>query len=327
MAGKDYYDILGINRNADEREIKQAYRKLARKYHPDVNQGDKSAEDKFKKINQAYEVLSDKENRKKYDQYGDKWQYADQFAQTQQQGPFRDFGRAGAKQRFHFEESDLGGLFGDLFGGGMRERRPRSRRGQDMEYAVEITLEEAYSGTTRTISLQAEEPCSGCKGTGYIQNLPCSICRGAGVVASVKRIEAKIPAGVKNGSRVRLAGKGGPGYGGAAAGNLFLIISIKPHQLFERNDDNLHVDIAVPLTTAILGGEVTIPTLKGKLALKIPPETQNGSTFRLNGKGMPHMGNSKYGDLLAKVNIVLPTRLSNEEKKLFEQLRELRPGG
>ncbi|MEE8618974.1 MAG: DnaJ C-terminal domain-containing protein, partial [Dehalococcoidales bacterium] len=295
------------------------------KYHPDVNPGDKSAETKFKQMSEAYEVLSDKEKRQKYDQLGDQWQYADQFAQAQrQQTPFWDSSQAGA-QRFHFEEADLGSLFDDLFGGRTRSRRVRPRRGQDVEHPVEVTLEEAYRGTKRTIALQTEEPCSGCKGTGQIQGLSCSVCRGSGMVSSVKRLEVKIPPGVKDGSRVRIAGKGGPGYAGGASGNLYLLVSVKPHRLFERRGDDLHVEVPVPLTVAVLGGEVMIPSLKGKLALKIPPETQNGRAFRLTDQGMPRLGDSSHGDLLAKVSVVLPTKLSEEEKKLFEQLSQLRP--
>ncbi len=325
MAGKDYYNILGVSRNASEREIKQAYRRLARQCHPDVNPGDKSAEAKFKEINEAHEVLSDKETRKKYDQFGDQWQYANQFAQAQrQQTPFRNFNQAGA-QRFHFEEADLGSLFGDLFSGGTRSRRVRPRRGQDIEHPVELTLEEAYHGAKRTIALQTEEPCSGCKGTRQIQGLPCSVCQGSGVVSSVKRLEVKIPPGVKDGARVRIAGKGGPGYAGGTNGNLYLLVSVRPHRLFTRRGDDLHVEVPVPLTVAVLGGEVMIPSLKGKLALNIPPETQNGRTFRLTDQGMPHLGDSTHGDLLAKVSVVLPTNLSEEERKLFEQLNQLRP--
>ncbi len=325
MPGKDYYSILGVNRNASERDIKQAYRKLARKHHPDVNPGNKEAEAKFKEINEAYEVLSNKDKRQKYDQFGDQWQYGDQFTQARQQTPFWDFSQSGGAQRFHFEEADLGSLFGDLFGG-TRSRRVRPRRGQDIEHPVEVTLEEAYHGTKRTIALQTEEPCSGCNGTGRIQNLPCSTCRGSGLVYSVKRIEVKIPPGVKDGSRVRVAGKGGAGYAGGVPGNLYLLVSVKPHQLFERRGDNLYVETAVPLVVAILGGEIQVPTLKGKLALKIPPETQNGRSFRLTGQGMPHLGNSSYGDLLAKVKVILPTNLSPQEKELFKQLGQLRPG-
>jgi molecular chaperone DnaJ len=332
MAGKNYYDILGIKKDATEKEIKQAYRKLARKYHPDVNPGDKSAEAKFKEINEAYEVLSDKKNRAKYDKYGDKWQYADQFEQqaSQQQAYYRDFGQGGPRSSsFHFsgDVGDMDQILEELFGGraGTYQRRAQPRRGQDLESPIEVSLEEAYHGTNRTISLQFEEPCSACKGTGRIQNLPCSVCRGAGVVPNIKRIEVKIPAGVHTGSRVRLAGKGQPSYGGGPSGDLYLIITVKPHQTFERHGDNLHVTVPVSLTTAVLGGEVQVPTLKGKLALKVPPETQNGRSFRLTGQGMPHLGKSEKGDLLAKVNIVLPTKLSDKEKELFRQLREIRP--
>ncbi len=325
MAGKDYYNILGVNREANEREIKQAYRRLARKYHPDVNPGDKSAEARFKQINEAYEVLSDKEKRQKYNQFGDQWQYADRFAQAGGQGtPFWNFSQAGGTQRFHFEEADLGSLFGDLFRSGTRSRRARPRHGQDVDYPVEVTLEEAYHGTKRTIALRSEEPCSSCHGTGRIQNMPCSVCRGSGVVSAVRRLEVKIPPGVKEGSRVRIAGKGKQSYAGGASGDLYLVVSVKPHRQFERRGDDLYEEVAVPLTVAVLGGEVQVPTLKGKLALKIPPETQNGRAFRLAGQGMPHLGDSSHGDLLAKVSIILPTKLSEEEKKLFERLSQLR---
>ncbi|MFC2048133.1 DnaJ C-terminal domain-containing protein [Chloroflexota bacterium] len=329
MAGKDYYNILEVKRDASEKEIKQAYRRLARKYHPDINPNDKSAETKFRKINEAYEVLSDKEKRQKYDQFGDQWQYADQFANARrQQTTSWDFSQGGGAQRFHFEEGNLGSLFGDLFQGfGARtsSRRVRPRRGQDIEYPVEVTLEEAYHGTKRILSLETEEPCPTCGGSGQIQNALCSTCRGSGAVARPKRIEVKIPPGVKTGSRVRIAGKGGQGYAGGSSGDLYLVTSLKPHQLFERKGDNLYVEVVVPLTVAMLGGEIQVPTPRGKLALKIPPETQNKRTFRLAGQGMPHLGNSSRGDLMARVSIVLPTKLSADEKKLFEQLSKLRP--
>ena len=299
MAGKDYYGILGVNRNASEREIKQAYRKLARKYHPDVNPGDKSAEAKFKEMNEAYEVLSDKEKREKYDEFGEQWRYADQFAGAKwQQAPSWDFSRSGSATTFHFGEDDLSGIFDELlrgFSGKATKQSVWARQGQDLEYPVEVTLEEAYNGTSRIISL----------GDG-------------------ERLEVKIPPGVKDGSRVRIAGKG-IGYGGVR-GDLYLVISVKPHPLFERKDDDLQVQVTVPLTVAVLGGEVQVPTLKGKVMLKIPPETQNGRIFRLAGQGMPHLGNSSRGDLLAKVNVALPTNLSAKEKELFKQLSELRPG-
>ena len=331
MAGKDYYNILGVKRDASEKEIKQSYRKLARKYHPDVNPGDKSAEAKFKEMNEAHEVLSDKKKRQKYDKYGDQWQHADQFEQAErQQKAYRGFGKGGAGTRFHFAEGGLGdldSLFEEMLGGsrtGASRRRTQPRRGQDVEASVEVTLEEAYHGATRTLSLQVDEPCSNCEGSGWIQNVPCSACRGAGAVRRMKRLEVKIPLGVKNSSRIRIAGKGQPGYGGPS-GDLYLITSVKTHQQFERRGDDLYVTTPVPLTVAILGGEIQVPTLKGKVALQIPPETQNGRVFRLTGQGMPHLGNSSRGNLLAKANIVLPTKLSPQEKDLFKQLSELRP--
>ncbi len=329
MAGKNYYDLLGLKKSASDKEIKQAYRRLARQLHPDVNPGNKTAEAKFKEINAAYEVLSDTTKRQKYDKYGDKWQYADQMEQAereqaQYQG-FQGFSPGGGSYRYSGNVEDMDGIFEELFGGRGRGagRRAQPQRGQDMETTAEVTLEEAYAGTQRTISLQVEEPCAACKGTGRIQNLPCSVCRGAGVVANIKRIEVKIPAGVTTGSRVRVAGKGQPGYGGGS-GDLYLNITVRPHATIERQGDDLHVSVPVPLTVAALGGEVQVPTPKGKLALKIPAETQNGRVFRLAGQGMPHLGRPTKGDLLAKVNVVLPTGLTEKERELFRQLGEIR---
>lgn len=331
MAGKNYYDILGVNKGATDKDIKQAYRRLARKYHPDVNSGDKSAEAKFKEVNGAFEVLSDKEKRRKYDKYGDKWQYADQLDEAaRQQAQYRQYTPGGGTS-FHFG-GDIGGmdsLFDELFGGTARRgfsRRSQPRRGQDLETSVEVTLEEAFSGSSRMINLQGEKPCPTCHGTGRIQNLPCSTCRGAGVVSDTKRLEIKIPAGVNTGSRVRISGKGQPGYGNGPSGDLYLNVTVVPHKAFQRQGDDLITEIPVPLTVAVLGGEVKVPTLKGgKLALKIPPETQNGSIFRLGGQGIPHLGKSTRGDLKAKVNIILPTKLTEKERELFRQLGELRP--
>ena len=327
MAGKDYYAVLGVKRDASEADIKKAYRKLARQHHPDVNPGDTSAEARFKEINEAYEVLSDKDKRQKYDQFGDQWQYADQFTRPGGQGTrFWDSRQAGDAQSFRFEEGDLDGVFGDLFQGfrsGTSQRRSRPRRGRDIEHPLEVTTEEAYHGTSRILNLGIEEPCSVCQGTGRIQNAACSTCRGSGMETRSKRLEVKIPPGVDNGSRVRVAGKGEPSYSGGKSGDLYLIISLKQHRVLERKGDDLYVEVPVPLTVAVLGGNVQVPTPKGKLELRIPEETQNGRTFRLTGQGMPHLGKSSHGDLLAKVKVVLPTNLSGEEKKLFQQLSEL----
>ncbi len=333
MAGKDYYSILGVNRNASEKEIKQAFRRLARKHHPDVNPGDTTAEEKFKQISEAYEVLSDKDKRKKYDQFGDQWQHADQFTKSGRRGTafqgadFGDiFGGGGRTYSHSYGGGGIDSLLDELLRGGQagtHTRRTRQVRGRDIEHPVEVTLEEAFSGTSRLLSLQAEEPCVTCHGSGRIQNALCSVCQGRGTISRTKRLEVKIPAGVKTGSRVRIAGKGGEGYSGAR-GDLYLVITVKPHPIFERQGDDLYVTVDVPLTTAVLGGEVKVATLKGKLALKIPPETQNGRIFRLAGQGMPHLGKNSRGDLKARVNILLPTNLSPEEKELFRKLGQLR---
>jgi len=327
MAGKDYYQILGVNREAKEKEIKQAYRRLARKYHPDLNPGDKSAEAKFKEINAAYEVLSDPEKRKKYDQFGDQWQYAEQFAQAGGRENVRwDFNKGSATFEYG-NLSDFSDIFTDLFSGfdkGPRMRR-RPQRGLDIDYPIEVSLEEAYHGSKRIIQLQIEEPCAACGGTGRVGNRVCTICNGAGGKVSPKRLEVKIPAGVKDGSRIRLAGEGGSSYAGGSKGDFYLVVKVLPHQLFERKGDDLYAEVSVPLVTAMLGGEARLPTLNGNLRLKIPPETQNSKVLRLTGKGMPQLGNTKYGDMFAKVKVVLPTNLTEEEKHLFEKLRFLRP--
>lgn len=332
MAAKDYYKILGVSRSATDKEIKQAYRKLARKYHPDVNQGDTAAEDKFKEINAAYEVLSDPEKRKKYDKYGDKWQYADQFSQAGAQGsPFGDFAGGGATfydiSDLGAEGVDLGGLFEGIFGGlGGRRASRRQRRGRDIEQPIEVTLEEAYHGGARVIEMQGEGTCPVCNGKGAIENAPCYTCGGSGMVVRPQRLEVKVPPGVKDGSRIRVAGKGGPGTGGGPSGDLYLVVSVKPHRTFERRGNDIHVDVQVPLVDAVLGSEVEVPTLKGKIALKVPAETQNGRVFRMAGQGMPVMGDAKKGDLFARVNVVLPTNLTEEEKGLFRELKRLRGG-
>lgn len=334
MAGRDYYTILGVPRGATDKEIKAAYRKLARKYHPDVNPGDKSAEARFKEINLAYEVLSDPDKRKKYDQYGSDWENAEAFArarqQTQQQ--YGTYGRGKGGTPFTtFETSDMGDL-GDIFenlfrGFGNTSSRTtrRPRKGQDIEHPVEVTLEEAFNGTTRILELQSEQICPVCQGMGRIRNSVCTQCGGAGRVVKPRRLEVKIPAGVKDGSRVRIAGEGNPGMGGPN-GDLYLIVKITPHPIFKREGDDILVDVPVPLVTAVLGGEVQVPTLKGsKLALKIPPDTQNGKVFRLGGQGMPRLSDGRRGDMLARVSVVLPTGLSERERSIFEQFRAMHP--
>jgi molecular chaperone DnaJ len=327
MAGKDYYQILGVSRNASEKEIKQAYRRLARRHHPDLNPNDKSAEARFKEINAAYEVLSDPEKRKKYDQFGDQWEYAEQFAKAEgQEGVRWDFSKGGTTFEYG-DLSDFGDIFSNLFGdAGIGSRMRRGpQRGQDIESPIEVSLEEAYHGSARVIQLQTAEPCTACGGTGKVGNRVCTICNGTGGKVIPRRLEVKIPAGVRDGSRIRIAGEGGPGRAEGNKGDLYLVVNVLPHQVFERKGDDLYTEVSVPLATAVLGGEVGLPTLNGNLSLKIPPETQNGKVFRLAGKGMPKLGNSEYGNMFAKAKVVLPTNLTEEERKLFEKLRSLRP--
>ena len=311
MEYKDYYNLLGVDKKATRRDIKKAYRKLARECHPDVNPGDKSAEARFKEINEAYEVLGDSEKRQKYDALGTSWQ---QWQHTGRDPRGFDWGQwsAGGQRggrRVHVEYEDLGDLFGGsgafsdffrtIFGGKAGPsgytQRPRSRRGQDLEQPIEITLEEAYNSTKRLLQMDG------------------------------RRLEVKIPAGVVTGSRVRISGKGAPGLDGGPAGDLYLRIAVLPHGTFERKGDDLYCKVPVDLYTAVLGGEVAVPTLKGQVMLKIPPETPEGKSFRLKGLGMSNLKNPKVkGDLYAGVTITLPRHLSKQEKELFAQLAVLR---
>ncbi len=314
MEYKDYYGVLGVPKNANEKDIKNAYRKLARKHHPDMNPGDKSAEEKFKEVNEAYEVLSDPEKRKLYDQFGSEYKtfqqgggQADDFWQQwagrqpgQRQYTTRDigdlFGQDSPFSDFFQQLFGGGAGYGDLFGGGARQQR--SRRGQDYEQPVEITFAEAYQGTTRLLQI------------------------------GDKRIEVNIPAGADTGTRVRVEGKGAPGSGGGPAGNLYLHIGVLPHAQFQRRGEDLETAVPVDLYLAILGGEIAVPTPDGRsVMLRIPPETQNGAKFRLRGKGMPVLNRPKErGDLYAVVEVKLPVHLTAQERELFQNLRALRVG-
>jgi DnaJ-class molecular chaperone len=330
MEYKDYYKILGVSKSASTDDIKKAFRKLARKYHPDVNPGDKKAEEKFKEINEAYEVLSDSTKRQKYDTLGPNWQ--EQFS-----SPFS--GRrayqysAGRGTPFDFDPSGTGfsEFFEALFGrAGTSSTRNnmRKRAGDNIEQPVEVTLQEAFAGGARTFNIQSTEICSTCRGVGEVGNRPCGTCMGQGQVPRNKRIQVKIPAGVDNGSRIRVAGEGQPGIGGGPRGDLFLVISVRPDSRFERKGDDLYTDVSVELVTAMLGGQVSVPTPDGKkLLLTIPAETQNDRAFRLAGKGMPRLRGESFGNLYARVKVVLPMHLSSEERRLFEQLARSRGVG
>jgi len=313
MEYKDYYKILGVDRNASEKEVRKAYRKLARKCHPDVNPGDEGAEGRFKEINEAHEVLSDSEKRKKYDQLGARWRRWQRAGGETSGFDWTQWYAQPGGARVHVEYADLSDLFGggggfsDFFSaifGGMGQRggatwgargQPREVHGQDYEQEVEVTLEEAFSGTTRVLQKDG------------------------------RRLEVKIPAGVDSGSKVRMRGEGGQGFGGAVKGDLYLKVKVLRHRTFERKGNDLSSEVPVDLYTAILGGEVRVPTLKGGAMLKIPPETQSGKTFRLRNQGMPHLKDlQKRGDLYAKVRLKVPQNLTEDEKKLFGQLASMR---
>jgi DnaJ-class molecular chaperone len=319
---KDYYSVLGVGRDASEKEIRSAYRKLARKHHPDVNPGDKAAEARFKEINEANEVLSDGEKRRKYDKYGDKWEYADQIEEAQRQrgARYAAAGGNGGFQQFDLSDlGDLGSVFGNLF---RRGGRTATRRGADVQQPVDVTLEEAYHVTSRTIEMVAQETCPTCGGPGEIAGAVCHTCQGAGVVQRPRRIEVKIPAGVATGSKVRIAGEGQPGLGGGKKGDLLLVVTVRPHARFERKGDDLYEDIDVPLTEAVLGGEAEVPTMTARVMLKVPPLTQSGKSFKLSGLGMPRLGKEGKGDLYARVRIRVPEALDDRQRSLFEELRE-----
>ncbi len=333
MDYKDYYKILGVARGASADDVKKAFRKLARKYHPDVNPGDKKAEEKFKEINEAYEVLSDPEKRRRYDTLGPNWQ--EQFGPSPSGGRTYQYrGRGGTPLDFDpTGASGFSDFFEALFGrtnpaaarsNGVRDDL-RRRAGDNIEQPVEVTLQEAYVGGARTFNIQSTEICPTCHGTGEVANKPCANCGGQGTIPRNKRIQVKIPAGVDNGSRIRVAGEGQPGIGGGPRGDLFLVISVKPDLSFERKGDDLFVDVDVELVKAMLGGEVAVPTPDGrKLLLTIPGETQNHRTFRLAGKGMPRLRGEGSGNLYARVRVVLPMHLSAEERELFEKLARSR---
>jgi DnaJ-class molecular chaperone len=325
----DLYQVLGVKRGASEKEVRSAYRKLARKYHPDVNPGDAAAEAKFKEINSAYEVLSDADKRKKYDKYGDRWEYADQIEEAQRQrGNVRYSSGNGGFQQYNVEDlgdlDGLSGIFGQFFGrgGGAGTRaRTMSRRGGDVQQPVDVTLEEAYHGTTRTLEMLTPETCPTCGGSGEIAGATCHTCGGAGQVQRPRRLEVKIPAGVGTGSKVRVGKEGQPGMGGGERGDLLLVVNVRPHPRFERKGDDLHEEIEVPLTTAVLGGEAEVPTITAKVMLKIPPLTQNGRVFKLGGLGMPRLNKEGKGDLYAKVRAKLPDKLDDRQRELFDELK------
>jgi curved DNA-binding protein len=319
---RDYYDVLGVPRSADEKAIRTAYRKLARQFHPDVNPGDKNAEQRFKEVNEAYEFLSDPEKRSKYDELGARWKDYDSWQRAQQAAGqtgatpgewsdmFRNREQAGRSQYYTTNAEDLEDLFGTdrpysdffetFFAGGRRSNRPL--RGRDIEALVEVDFPEVITGSTRLIEI----PRAG---------------------GGTRRIEATIPAGVDDGTRIRLAGQGEPGENGGPAGDLFLVTRVRSDDRFERNGANLKSIAHAPFTRMLLGGEIEVVTPTGRVALKIPPGTTDGQSFRLRGQGMPGMGASRErGDLHVEVHATLPTKLTAEQRKLVESMASLDDG-
>ena len=320
MDFKDYYATLGVPKTASAKEIKQAFRKLARKLHPDLNPGDKSAEARFKEINEANEVLGDPEKRKKYDELGANWRmyeqaqaqpgaqggnpFGGQWTHAPGGGGFRPMSEDDVSEMFGGDDSPFSDFFRTFFGGGDTAaggrrgptRAPRSRKGRDIEHELELDLENVLHGSVQRLGIRHD---------GQLRN-----------------VEVRIPAGVIDGSRVRVGGEGERGAGGASSGDLYLRIKLRPHPRFERKDRDLYTKIRVPVTTAVLGGEVEVQTLSGKsLRLKIPPSTQNGQVFRLRGHGLPSTGkDAAPGDLYATVEVVIPQSVSAEERKHYEAL-------
>jgi curved DNA-binding protein len=333
---RDYYQVLGINRTASEDEIKAAYRKLARKFHPDLNPGDKAAEDRFKELQEAYDVLSDPDKRKKYNQYGENWRMAGEgFTpppgwegfRTGQSTANYDFSGFDFGENFRGFSSGprtggMGDIFEELFGRA-REHSHRSSRGQDVEATLELSLEEAHRGGRRSLQLQATETCSTCNGRGVISgNQICSTCSGSGYLIRPKTIEVNIPVGVNHGATLRLAGQGGMGMGNAQAGDLYLNIHIKPHPIFSSKGSDLEVEIPIAPWEAALGTRIDVPTIDGQVEMSIPAGTQSGQRLRLRNQGM----NKKHGgrgDLYVRVKIVVPKMISEHEQRLYEELKRI----
>jgi len=352
MAKSDYYDLLNVGRDASDAEIKKAYRKLAMQYHPDRNPGDAEAEQKFKEISEAYEVLKDKEKRAAYDRFG--------------HAAFDGAGAGGQPGGFDFS-AGFADIFDDLFGEftGTRRTRSGARRGADLRYNLEISLEDAYHGKKATIKIPAtvvcddcggsgaeagtrpktcpacaghgrirsqqgfftvERTCPTCHGSGQVIADPCRSCGGSGRVHKERTLSVNIPAGVEDGTRIRLAGEGEAGTRGGPPGDLYIFLTIRPHPLFRREGPHLHCRVPVSIVTAALGGQVEIPTMSGKRArLTIPEGTQSGRQFRLKGKGMPRLHGRGHGDLLVEVAVETPVNLTAKQKDLLRELE--RSGG
>jgi len=350
MSKRDYYEVLGVSKDVDKKELKRAYRKLAMKYHPDRMPDDKDAEEKFKEATEAYEVLGDDQKRQAYDQFG-------HAGVDGQGGGYGGGGFGGGGGNF----SDIfGDAFSDFFGGGGGRAQNGPRRGSDLRYTMELTLEEAVHGVEKQIripTLVACEPCDGtgakegtkpktcgtchgagqvrmqqgffavqqtcptCRGQGTIVENPCSSCHGRGVKEETKTLSVKIPAGVDTGDRIRLSGEGEAGAMGGPTGDLYVQMTVREHKIFQRDGSNLYCDVPISFVDAVLGGELEVPTLGGKVMLKIPAETQSGKTFRLRGKGVKSVRGGITGDLLCRVQVETPVNLNSNQKELLQQFQ------
>lgn len=359
-ADKDYYAALSVSKNATDKEIKSAYRKLARKCHPDVNPGDKGSEDRFKAISEAYEVLSDPEKRKKYDAFGSQWDLA---AGTGGGGfSYRPGGgAAGTNFDFDLGAGDLGDLLGGFFGGGASAAR-RPRAGEDLQHEIEVSLEEAFAGGERRFTITAPDGCPTCRGsgaepgakletcpqckgsgrgmhwrgfslgndecdrchgTGKVPTQACHTCRGRGIVERPRAVTVTIPKGVEDGNRLRVAGQGNPSGSGGPAGDLYLLVRMKPHPLFERKGEDLYVDLPITFAEAALGADVHVPTMTGKVTMKIPSGVQSAQQLRLAGQGMPRRAGGA-GNLYARLKVTVPRDLTEDERDLISKLGGLR---
>ncbi|MEO7039219.1 MAG: DnaJ C-terminal domain-containing protein [Candidatus Elarobacter sp.] len=343
MNYKDYYAILGVPKNAPEKDIKSAYRKLARKWHPDANpDNQRAAEEKFKDIQESYEVLGDPEKRRKYDVLGSDWQNAAREAERQ-----RTYRQAQSAQDFG---SNFGGFnpgpdgaaggasgfsdFFDMFFSGIGRRGTTGpanfggarTRGEDLESTIELTLHDAFEGGKKSVTLQVEDLCPRCHGTGTDRNRICPQCHGTGRVRETKRFDVTIPRGVRDGQRIRLAAQGATGSSGGPRGDLFLIVHLADDGHYERKGDDLYLDLPVSIYELILGGDVRVPTMTGDVSMTIPAGTQNNKMLRLSGKGMPKLKDGGYGDEYVRLIGLLPTNLTDKEHKLFRELAGMRNG-
>jgi DnaJ-class molecular chaperone len=345
---KDYYEVLGVPKTAAEKDIKSAYRKLAKKWHPDANPTNaKQAEEKFKGISEAYEVLHDSEKRKKYDALGSDWERASQHAEAQRRyrsaqaaqggatsaaggdfGGFSDTAPGGGPSGFSdFFDAFFSGIGRQGSGGGRATpSAPSGQRGGDLETTIDLTLAEAYAGGSKSISLQIEDNCPRCGGNGVFNNGICPQCHGTGRQLQTKRLDVTIPRGIRDGQRIRLAAQGGRGMGSGPSGDLFLVAQIAPDKTFERKGDDIYVELSVDIYGLVLGTDVRVPTMSGDVTVTIKPGTQSNKMLRLTGKGMPKMKAGGFGDEYVRLVGLLPTNLSDRERELFSELAALRDG-